>query len=46
MEVLLYTKKLFRLTEETEAVLILNHDKEKYFKKLDEAFGYLSLSIS
>ena len=30
MEVLLHTKKLFRLTEETEAMPILNHDKEKY----------------
>ena len=41
MEVLLRTKKLFRLTEEIEAVSVLNHDKEKYWNKLDEAHGYL-----
>ena len=46
MEGLFRTKKLFRLTEETEAKPILNHDKEKYFNQLDEAFRYLSLSIS
>ena len=46
MEGLLRTKKLFRVTEGTEAEPILNHDKEKYFNRLDEAFGYLSLSIS
>ena len=31
---------------EIEAEPILNNDKEKYFNRLDEAFGYLSLSIS
>ena len=46
MEGLLRTKKLFRLTEGIEADPILNHYKEKYFNKLDEAFGYLSLSFS
>ena len=46
MEVLLCTKKLFRLTEETEAVLVLNHDKEKYWNRLDEAHGYLFSSVS
>ena len=46
MEGLLCTKKLFRLTKEIEAGPILNHDKENYFNRLDEAFRYLSLSIS
>ena len=46
MEGLLRTKKLFRLIEGIEVEPILNHDKEKYFNRLDEAFGYLSLSIS
>ena len=41
MEVLLHTKKLFRLTKERKAVPILNHDKEKYLNRLDEAHGYL-----
>ena len=30
MEVLLHTKNLFRLIEETEAVPYLDNDKEKY----------------
>ena len=46
MEVLLHTKKLSRLTEETEAVLVLNHGKEKYWDRLDEAHGYLFSPIS
>ena len=46
MEVLLRTKKLFRLTEETKAVPILNHDKEKYLIRLDKAHGYLFSSVS
>ena len=46
MEVLLCTKKLFRLTEETEAVPILNHDKEKYLNKLDDTHGYSFSSVS
>ena len=46
MEVLLHTKKLFRLTEEIEAVPVLNHDKEKYWNRLDEAHGYLFSSVS
>ena len=46
MEVLLHTKKLFRLIEEIEAVPILNHDKEKYLNRLDEAHGYLFSSVS
>ena len=46
MEVLLCTKKLFRLTEETEVVPVLNHDKEKYWNRLDEAHGYLFSSVS
>ena len=45
MEVLLCTKELFRLIEKTEAVPILNHDKEKYLNKLDEAHGYLFSSV-
>ena len=46
MEVLIHTKKLFKVTEGTEVEPILNHDKENYFNMLDEASGYLSLSIS
>ena len=46
MEGPLHTKKLFRLTEEIEVEPILNNDKEKYFNRLDESFGYFSLSIS
>ena len=46
MEVLLRTKKLLRLKEETEVVPILNHDKEKYWNRLDEAHGYLFSSVS
>ena len=45
-EGLLRTKKFFRLMERTEAEPILNHDKEKYFNRIDEASRYLSLSIS
>ena len=46
MESFLRTKLLFRLTEETEAMPILNHDKEKYLNRLGEAHGYLFLSVS
>ena len=46
MDELLRTKKLFRLTEEIEVEPIPNHEKENYFNRLDESFGYLSLSIS
>ena len=46
MEVLLHIKKLFRLTEETEAMPVLNNDKEKYWNRLDEAHGYLFFSFS
>ena len=46
MEVLLRTKKLFRLTEEIEVVPILNHDKEKYLNRLDEAHGHLFSPVS
>ena len=41
MEVILRTKNLFRLTEEIKAMPVLNHDKEKYLNRLDEAHGYL-----
>ena len=46
MVVMLHTKQLFRLIEETEAVPILNHGKEKYLKRLDEAHGYLFSLVS
>ena len=46
MEGLLRTKNLLRLIEEIEAEPILNHDKEKYWNRLDEAYGLLFLSIS
>ena len=46
MESLLRTKKLYRLTMELEVEPVLNYDKEKYWNRLDEAFGFLCLSIS
>ena len=46
MESLLHTKKLYKLTKELEEEPILNHDKEKYWNRLDEAYGCLCLSIS
>ena len=46
MESFLRTKLLFRLTQEIEAVPILNHDKENYLNRLGEAHGYVSLSDS
>ena len=46
MESLLHTKKIYRLTMELEAEPVLNYDKEKYWNRLDEAYGCLCLSIS
>ena len=46
MVVMLRTKELFRLIEETEAVPSLDHDKEKYLKRIDEAHGHLFSSVS
>ena len=46
MVVMLRTKQLFRLIEETEAVPVLDHDKEKYLNRLDEAHGHLLSSVS
>ena len=46
MEVLLHTKQLFILIEEIEVVPALDHDKEKYWNRLDEAHGHLFSSIS
>ena len=45
METKLHSK-VFRLTMEIEAEPILNQDKEKYWNRLDEAYGCLCLSIS
>ena len=42
----LRSKQLFKITMNTEAELILNHDKEKYFNRLDATYGCLCLSIS
>ena len=42
----LRSKRLFRLTMEAEAKPIHYVDKEKYFNRLDEAYGCLCLSIS
>ena len=42
----LRSKILFRLTMEEEAKRIHYVDKEKYFNRLDEAYGCLCLSIS
>ena len=46
MENQLSSKNLFRLIMEIEAEPILNDDKEKYWNRLDEAFGCMCLSIS
>ena len=42
----LHSKRLFRLTIETEAEPVHYVDKEKYWNRLDEACGCLCLSIS
>ena len=46
MEMLLHSKRLFILIMETEKEPIHYVDKEKYFNRLDEAYGCLCLSIS
>ena len=46
METKLRSKKLFILTMEIEVEAILNHDKENYWNRLDESYGFLCLSIS
>ena len=46
MVVMLRTKQLFRLTEETEVVSALDNDKEKYLNRLDEDHGHLLSSVS
>ena len=46
MEMRLRSKRLFRLTMETEAKPVHYVDKEKYWNRLDEAYGCLCLSIS
>ena len=45
MEMQLRSKRLFRHTMETEAEPIHYVDKEKYWNRLDEAYGCLCLSI-
>ena len=46
MEMQLRSKILFRLTMETEKEPIHYVEKEKYWNRIDEAFGFLCLSIS
>ena len=46
MVVILSTKQLFRLIEETEAVPSLDNDKEKYLNRINEAHGHFLSSIS
>ena len=46
MVVMLRTKQLFRLIEETEAVTTLDHDKEKYLNRIDEAHGHFFSLVS
>ena len=46
MEIQLHSKSLFKLTMETKVDPIHYVDKEKYWNKLDEAYGFLCLSIS
>ena len=42
----LHSKRLFRLTMEIEAEPVHYVEKEKYWNRLDEAYGFLCLSIS
>ena len=42
----LRSRRLFRLTMEAEAEPIHYVEKEKYFNRLDEAYGFVCLSIS
>ena len=46
MKMQLRSKILFRLTMETEEEPVHCVDTEKYWNKLDEAYGFLCLSIS
>ena len=46
MVLMLHTKYLFRLIEETEAVPALDNDKEKYLNRLNEAHGHLLSLVS
>ena len=46
MVVMLCTKQLFRLIEETDTVPTLDNDKEKYLNRLDESHGHLLSSVS
>ena len=46
MIVLLRTKHLFRLIEETEEEPESNKDKAKYMNRLDEAIGLMRSSVS
>ena len=46
MVVMLRTKGLFRLIEEAEEDPDSDKDKDKYMNRLDEAHGYLLLSVS
>ena len=46
MKVLLRTKHLFRLIEETEEEPESDKDKAKYMNKLDEAHGLMLSSVS
>ena len=46
MVVMLRTKGLFRLIEETEEEPDSDKDKDKYMNRLDEAHGHLISSVS
>ena len=46
MVVMLCTKQLFRLIEETEVEPASDKDKAKYMNRLDEAHGQLLSSVS
>ena len=46
MKILLRTKHLFRLIEETEEEPESNKDKSKYMNRLDEAIGLMQFSVS
>ena len=46
MRILLHTKNLFRLIEETEEEGESDKDKAKYMNRLDEAIGLMLSSVS
>ena len=46
IEIQLHSKGLYRVTMDTQVELNQVVDKEKYWNKIDEAYGLMCLSIS